>query len=408
VRDPRDTIDLPVPRFPSLSGPAQALPSSIFEQLMRRLAAYQGQVIPLHIGDTHLAPPERSRLGALGFPIGPEPELYRYSPPPGKQELLEAVVGKLRDRNGFGFAGPEQVQITAGATHALSCAVRSTLDAGDQLLLLAPYWPLIRGIAVASGVRPVDVPFSHELLRRPGVDPEALIEHYITPQTAGLYLCTPNNPDGKVLTRDELAAVARVAEKHDLWVLADEVYEDLLYDGRRHQSIAALPGMADRTVTVFSFSKSYGHAGLRVGYVVAPRPAAAAVRKMSNHTVYCVPRAMQKAALAALQHGDGFLAEARETYRQARDFAHQRLADLCRVPEGATYLWLDLDRFRRAGEEDAIPLLERMADAGVLLAPGAVFGHAYRSWARLCFTSVGHEWLEDGIERLRRVLGEPG
>ena len=127
---------------------------------MRRVALYHGEVIPLHIGDTHLAPPDQSRLGSLGFPTGPSPDLYRYSPPPGKQELLDAVVGKLAARNRFAAADANHVQITAGATHALSCAVRSVLDAGDHLLLLAPYWPLIRGIAVASGVRPVDVPFS--------------------------------------------------------------------------------------------------------------------------------------------------------------------------------------------------------------------------------------------------------
>ena len=372
---------------------------------MRRVAAYHGEVIPLHIGDTHLAPPDQSRLGSLGFPTGPAPDLYRYSPPPGKQELLDAVVGKLSARNRFAAADANHVQITAGATHALSCAVRSVLDAGDHLLLLAPYWPLIRGIAVASGVRPVDVPFSHELLRQKGIPADELIEQYVTPHTAGLYMCTPNNPDGKVLTQEELAAIARVAERHDLWILSDEVYEDLVYDGRQHCSIGSLPGMRERAVTVFSFSKSYGQAGLRVGYVVAPRSAAAAVRKMSNHTVYCVPKAMQKAALAALEHGDEFLAGARRDYAAARDFAHGRLAELCVRPEGATYLWLDLDRFRGPGEEDCLGLLTRMADAGVLLAPGAVFGHAFRSWARLCFTSVARSTLEDGIDRVLRVLG---
>ena len=371
---------------------------------MRRLAAYRGEVIPLHIGDTHLAPPDRSRLGSLGFPTGPSPDLYRYSPPPGKQELLDAVVAKLTARNRFAAADADHVQVTAGATHALSCAVRSVLDPGDHLLLLAPYWPLIRGIAVASGVRPIDVPFTHELLRQKGIPADQLIEEYVTPQTAGIYLCTPNNPDGKVLTRDELAAIAQVAERHDLWVLADEVYEDVLYDGREHHSIGSLPGMEERTVTVFSFSKSYGQAGLRVGYVVAPRSAASAVRKMSNHSVYCVPRAMQKAALVALEHGAEFLAEARRDYSQAREFAHGQLADLCVRPEGATYLWLDLERYLRSGEQDVLPLLSRMADAGVLLAPGAVFGHAFRSWARLCFTSVARPTLEEGIERVQRVL----
>jgi N-succinyldiaminopimelate aminotransferase len=393
-----------VPRFPSLSAPTQALPASILDDLKRRAAAFQGTVIPLHIGDTHLAPPEKSRLGALGFSAY-DPDLYRYSPPPGKQRLLDALVVKLQRQNQLVAVGPEHIQVTVGATHALACAMRALLDPGDHILLPSPFWPHIRGVALAAGVRPVETPFTHLLLRQPGADPEQLLESYITPETAAVYLCTPNNPDGKVLTEAELAAVARVAQRHDLWVLSDEVYEDLLHDGRRHVSIAALPGMAERTVTVFSFSKSYGLAGLRVGYTVGPTAALAALRKMSHHTIYCVPRAMQRAALTALETGAEFLARARALYQETRDHAHQRLSELCLTPEGSTYLFLDLSRFRRPGEPDAARVLERVADAGVLLAPGAAFGHDYRDWARLCFTSVDRPQLDEALDRIARVLG---
>jgi len=394
-----------VPRFPGLSAPTRSLGTSILDGLKRRAAAFAGPVIPLHIGDTHLAPPERSRLGALGFSTGGDPDLYRYSPPPGKQQLLDAVVEKLERRNRLPFADPDHVQVTVGATHALACAVRALLDPGDHILLPSPYWPHIRGVAIAAGVRPVEVPFSHALLREPGADPEQLLEEFITPHTAALYLCTPNNPDGKVMTEAELAAVARAAERHDLWVLSDEVYEDLLHDGRRHVSIASLPGMAERTLTVFSFSKSYGLAGLRVGYAVGPEDAMGALRKMSHHTIYCVPRAMQRAALVALETGAEFLARTQALYQSLRDATHERLADLCLRPEGSTYLFLDLSRHRRRGEEDALALLERIADAGVLLAPGVSFGHDYRDWARLCFTSVERPRLEEALDRIARVLG---
>ena len=393
-----------MPRFPGLSASTQFLPASILDRLKRRAAAFQGPVIPLHIGDTHLPPPAGSRLGALGFSTGRDPDLYRYSPPPGKQRLLEAVVDKVHRQNRLTFVGPEHVQITVGGTHALACAVRALLDPGDHMLLPSPYWPHIRGVAMAAGIRPVEAPFSHVLLRQPGADPEQLLEEFITPHTAGLYLCNPNNPDGKVLTGAELAAVARVAERHDLWVLSDEVYEDLLHDGREHISIASLPGMAERTVTVFSFSKSYGLAGLRVGYVVGPSAALAGLRKLSHHTVYCVPRAMQRAALLAMETGADFLAQARPHYQEIRDAVHERLSGLCLRPEGSTYLFLDLSRFRRAGEPDSLGVLERIADAGVLLAPGAAFGHDYASWARLCFTSVERPALDEALDRIARVL----
>jgi aspartate/methionine/tyrosine aminotransferase len=393
-----------VPRFPSLSAPTQVLPASILDRLKRRAAGFGGPVIPLHIGDTHLAPPEKSRLGALGFSAGRDPDLYRYSPPPGKQALLEALVDKLHRQNGIAAASPENVQVTVGATHALACAIRALLDPGDHLLLPSPYWSHVRGVAIAAGVRPIEAPFTHVLLRQPDADPEELLERFVTPETGAIYLSTPNNPDGKVLTPAELAAVARLAERHDLWVLSDEVYEDLLHDGRAHMSIAAMPGLAQRTVTVFSFSKSFGQAGLRVGYAVGPEGAIAALRKMSHHTVYCVPRAMQRAALVALETGADFLAEARALYQDTRDAAHARLGDLCLRPEGSTYLFLDLSRFRRAGERDALGVLERIADAGVLLAPGAAFGHDYADWARLCFTSVDRPALDEAIDRIIRVL----
>jgi aspartate/methionine/tyrosine aminotransferase len=397
-----------VPRFPGLSAPTQFLPGSILDRLKQRAAAFDGPVIPLHIGDTHLPPPARSRLGALGFSADGDPELYRYSPPPGKQRLLEALVDKLHRQNRLTFVGPEHIQVTVGATHALACAIRALLDPGDHILLPSPCWPHVRGVAMAAGVRPVEAPFTHVLLRRADADPEALLEEYITPRTAVLYVSTPNNPDGKVLDADQLAAVARVAQRHDLWVLSDEVYEEVLHDGRAHTSIASLPGMAERTVTVFSFSKSYGLAGLRVGYAVGPTGALTALRKLSHHTVYCVPRAMQRAALFALTTGADFLAQARAEYQATRDAVHERLTDrcpdMCLRPEGSTYLFLDLSRYRRAGEEDALPTLERIADAGVLLAPGAAFGHDYPGWARLCFTSVDRPALDEALDRILRVL----
>ncbi len=401
---PRRWYPRAVPRFPSLSAPTRGLPGSILDGLKRRAAVFGGPVIPLHIGDTHLAPPERSRLGALGFSAGGDPDLYRYSPPPGKQRLIEALVKKLHQQNRLAFAGPDHVQVTVGATHALACAIRALLDPGDQLILPSPCWAHIRGVALAAGVRPVEAPFSHVLLRRPGADAEQLLEEFVTPETGAIYISTPNNPDGKVLSRAELDAVARVARRHDLWVLSDEVYEEIRHDGRVHTSIASLPGMAERTVTVFSFSKSYGQAGLRVGYAVGPPAAMDALRKMSHHTVYCVPRAMQRAALLALQTGAEFLAETRALYQSVRDAVHARLGDLCLRPQGSTYLFLDLGRFRRDGEPDALGVLERIADAGVLLAPGAAFGHQYGDWARLCFTSVDRPALDEAIDRILAVL----
>jgi len=393
-----------MPRYPSLSAPAEALPSSMFARLYERAERCTGPIIPFQIGDTHLAPPEQARLGNLGFTADADPSLYSYSKPAGDVTLLDALVDKLRSKNRMAFVRRENVQVTNGATHALSCATRAALDPGDEILLLAPYWPLIRGISASLGARPVECTFSYRLFREPDLDIEGALEEKITRATSALYLTTPNNPDGKVLTPEQLGAVARVACRHDLWVLSDEAYEEYVYDGREHVSIATLPGMAERTLTAFTFSKTYAQAGLRIGYLVGPAGAIDAARKMANHSVYSVARALQRAALRSLEHGAPFIADARARYQAARDRAAARVQAPCALPEGCTYLFLDLRDWIAEEEESVYTLLEQFAEQGVLLAPGGSFGHEVAKWARLCYTAVGPDQLDEGIDRINRVL----
>jgi N-succinyldiaminopimelate aminotransferase len=384
----------------------------MFARLYERLATFKGDVISLQIGDTHLLPPEAGRLCAQAWSDISARELYAYAPPAGWGPLLDAITDKVARRNRIPIE-PGGVQVTCGATHALSCAVGALLDPGDELILLTPHWPLVKGIAQTRSVVPVEVPFSPLLAADPGLDVVALIEQSITPRTAAIYVSSPNNPDGLVMDERTLRGVAEVAERHGLWILSDEVYEDYVYDGAQHLSIASLPGAERRTVTVFSFSKSYAQAGLRAGYAVGPTAAMAAVRKMANHSVYNVPQGLQRAALGALTGGDAFLADARVRYAAVRDQARAALRVPCTMPRGATYLFLDLQAYceslrdgdRRAAPRGCMPVLERVAEAGVLLAPGAAFGAAYDGWARLCFTAATPERVLDGIARINRVCG---
>jgi aspartate/methionine/tyrosine aminotransferase len=391
-----------MPRHPDISAPAAAVPSSIFARLVDRLASFSGQVVPFHLGDTHLLPPEPARLDAMSWQESFACELTAYAPPAGDAALLDALVEKLALKNGIAVE-PAQLQVTCGATHAFACAARVVLNAGDEVLALAPYWPLFRGHALAAGARIVEVPFTTSLYAEPSLDVAALLEAHITPRTTALYFISPNNPDGKVLSQRELEAIASVALRHELWVLADEVYEDYAFDGRAHVSIATLPGMAERTLSVFSFSKSYAQAGMRVGYVAGPAPAMHAIRKLANHTVYNVPRAMQRAALVALQTGASFLVDARAEYTLARDLAERTLSVPHYTPEGGSFMFLDLSSWL-GPDEDAMPLLEALAADGILLAPGSAFGAAYARWARLCFTAMPRDALSTGLERLSSAL----
>lgn len=379
-------------RFPELSAAGARVPASIFARLREHLARYPGDVIPLQIGDTHLPPPQR--LDEVGWAELAPVDLYAYGSPNGWAPLIDAIVERARARQLA--TSPDHVQITCGATHALSCAVQAVCDPGDELILLSPHWPLIRGMALASGIVPVEVVVD-------GVLDTAAIERAIGPRTTAIYFATPNNPDGTMRTHAELVALAALAERHGLWILADEVYEHYAYDAP-HLSIGALPGAGERTITVYSFAKSYAQAGLRVGYALAPPQVTATIKKLVNHSVYNVPVAMQRAAHGALRTGAPFLAHARETYRALRDRARARLPAGCAVPAGGAYLWVDLSPWSTAPDGDCMPVLEQCAAQGVLMAPGSAFGDACKRHARLCFTGVTPDRLDEGIDRIAAVL----
>ncbi len=373
-------------RFPEVSTAGSRVPASIFARLREHLARFPGDVIPLQIGDTHLAPP--AGLAEVEWAAMSPADLYAYGSPGGWSPLVEAIAEKARRTNGLEITA-SGVQVAVGATHALSCAVQALCDPGDELILVTPHWPLIRGTALGFNVVPVEVPLGG-------------VEAAITPRTSAIYLATPNNPDGAMLSRAQLAQVAELAARHDLWLLSDEVYEDYGYDAA-HVSLAAIPGAFDRTITVFSFAKSYAQAGLRVGYALGPDGVIATIKKLVNHSVYNVPVAMQRAALGALQNGAAFLAGARASYLAARDRARSRLVAPASAPPGGAYLWVDL---RGYTSDDCMPILEACAANGVLLAPGTAFGERCGGFARLCFTGVTPARLDEGIDRINAVLAE--
>jgi len=382
-----------VARFPVLSAAGQAVPASIFLKLREHLAKFPGDVIPLQIGDTHLPPP--AALHDMRWADIAPADLYAYGAPAGWAPRVDAIVERARTRNGLMLDG-SCVQIACGATHALSCAVQALCDRGEELILMTPHWPLIKGMSLGHGVVPVEVLWDDDI--------GAAIERAITPRTAAIYVASPNNPDGKMLSAADIAAIAAIAERHDLWILSDEVYEHYGYD-QAHVSMAAHPQAANRTVTVFSFAKSYAQAGLRVGYSLAPEPVTSAIKKLVNHSVYNVPVAMQRAALAAMHSGSDFLAAARDRYRAARDRARARLSAPAECPAGGSYLWVDLGRW---SGNDCMPVLGRCAERGVLLAPGSAFGDACTRYARLCFTGVDEVRLDEGIDRINAALAEIG
>ncbi len=391
--------------MPTLSTSAQNIRPGVFAELQRRIDAHTakgGDLVPLQIGDTAIAPPPDARF-ELGCRIEGDPALYRYGSTAGTNELRAGIARFVSGRLGSVDAERE-VLVGCGGTHAIFCAARTILDPGDDVLLAAPHWPLAPGVLATCGARAVEVPLTSRLYDDPTLDAGAVFEAALTERTRALYLITPNNPDGKVLSARHLAQIADLARARDLWVIADEVYADHAFDAE-HVSIASLPGMRARTITAYSLSKSHALAGARIGYVVAPQEVVASARRVSTHTVFNVPVVTQLAALAALDGGARFIEQARKSYREARDASVEALRGTnvrFHVAEGGTYLFIDFAPV--LGDRPLEALLEVAIDRGVLLAPGKAFGAAYARYARLCYSAVPRERLLVGIERLRDAI----
>ena len=382
-----------MPRPPRLAPAVAAMPGAVYSPLGDRIAQRKGPVYPLHVGDTWRDPFEGGRMQDLAQAA--HPGINRYTTTRGEAKLVDAIIEKLRARNGIACER-DQVLVTGGATAGLANVVGSIAARGDEVLILAPFWPLIRGIVQSVGATPVEVPFFD---RVDGVEAALeAVEARRSERSVALYVSTPSNPSGRVLPEPWLAALAEWARRHDFWLLADEVYEELVYCGE-HVSLTRFA--PERTITSFSFSKSYGMAGYRVGYLVGPRDVVECAHKLHTHSTYSAATPSQLAALAALQRGDAWLAETREHYRRAG-------ADAARVlglpaPEGSTFLFLDVRE--RLGERGMLGFLEDVFEDGVVLAPGASSGSDYEGFARLCYTAARPEDVATAVRLLAKRLG---
>ncbi|MCB9764840.1 MAG: pyridoxal phosphate-dependent aminotransferase [Alphaproteobacteria bacterium] len=368
------------------------IPGAVFSRIADKLRAHQGELFPLHVGDTWMEPAEGARMQDLT--VHDHPGMHRYTSPQGMPALIDAVVDKARAINGLP-AERGSVLITTGATGGLGAAIGMLASPGEEILILAPFWPLIRGIVRTFRAVPVEVPF-FDVVDSAEAAVEA-IRGRISPRTVALYVSTPSNPTGRVIPASWLQAIAELARREDLWLLSDEVYEDYVYDGA-HTSIGAFA--PERTFTAFSFSKAYGMAGNRTGYLVGPPEAMLSCRKVSTHTYYSAPTSGQLAGLRALQSGSEWLAAARRSYQQAGDDAAHVLG-LPR-PQGSTFLFVDVSAC--CDERGVFGFLEDALDDGLVLAPGPSFGKGYEGWVRLCFTSAPPDRVAVAVRRLKARL----
>jgi aspartate aminotransferase len=321
----------------------------------------------------------------------------RYAPSSGISELRQAIADKLQTRNRIP-AAQENVLVVNGGMQGLFGAFQSVINPGDDVLIFSPYWTPIKDLVAHCQGRLVMV--STQEARATGI--RETLAHYATKKTRAIYFNTPANPSGVVFTRSETEEVAAFARDRDLIVIADEAYEDIVYDGE-HVSIASLPGMLERTITSFTLSKSYAMTGWRIGYTVATEPWMTGLSKTVLYSSNGVSTPTQWAALAAFTNPSDFLETSRSAYRERRDLLLAGLNELglnCDLPAGAFYAFPDVSSISSNSREAVEILLDR---AQVATVPGVVFGPHGEGRVRFSF-STSIETIEAGLESMRRNL----
>jgi len=381
-----------VPRPPQFAARVRRMPGAVYSPFVDQVRDHPGPIFPLHVGDTWLPPFEGGRMQDLR--VEEFPGLHNYCDTQGLPALVDALLEKAREVNGLPCER-DSILTAAGATSGLANVLGAVLSPGDEVLILAPFWPLIRGIVQIFGATPVEVPFFDRVNDKEGAL-EAVGER-LTERTVALYVSSPSNPTGRVIPEAWLQAFAEFAQRHELWLFSDEVYEDYVYRGERVSPGRFAP---ERTVSVYSFSKAYGMAGNRVGYLVGPPALIAQARKIGTHTAYAAPTAGQVAALRALEGGAEWVERARQSYREVGDEAAAILG--LDKPQGSTFLFLDVRS--RLDDRGLHGFLEDCFEDGVLVAPGGSSGEAYSEWVRLCYTAVPPDQALEAVRRLAKRL----
>lgn len=351
----------------------------------------------LHQGKTVFEPCVRPRDWEPGeFAIS----AHQHAPPGGVQTLRAAFAQAATRRRGTVIA-PEQVLVTSGATHAIAVVLHAILAPGDEVLILSPQWLFATGLVWAASGVPREVPVFLELCADPGFDFIAALERVVGPRTRAIYFNNPNNPTGFRMDARALGSLAELAERHDLWLIADNAYENYDFTPDGFLDIATIGSAAERTFSVHTCSKTYAMPGVRAGHLISPPGAEEVLTKWSLHTLYSVSTASQFAAFRALGTSSAELAARRRRAAQAWELADTLLEIPHTSASGGLYTFLDLSR-----DGDGEQFVRRCAESGVGLAPGHVFGAHCTDWARICYTAVPPTDLASAIGRINKVYWE--
>ncbi|MHB2016298.1 MAG: pyridoxal phosphate-dependent aminotransferase [Candidatus Xenobia bacterium] len=362
------------------------------------VASRMKDVISLGLGEPDFdtpAPIKQAAIDAInnGF--------NRYTPNAGLLEVRQAIGRKLLAENGVGYDPESEIIVTVGAINALSLSILTLVDVGDEVIIPDPAFVAFEPCVITAGGIPVKVPLREE--HRFHMRAED-IEKLITPRTRMLIVNTPQNPTGAVLSAPELQEIANLAEKYNLFVISDEVYEKLIYPGSHHVSIASLPGMRERTVVVNSFSKTYCICGWRIGFAASKKSIIEQMVKLQQFHAVHAPSPAQRAVLAALNGPQEWIGEMVAEYDRRRRYMVQRLNEMevvsCVMPEGAFYIFLNIGKLGR-GSEDV--MTELLTEAHVATVPGSALGPCGEGFLRISYTAP-IPVLAEAANRMEPVL----
>src|SRR5215218_4163436 len=358
----------------------------------RALEAEGRDIVHLQIGEPDFDTPVNAREAAKR---ALDDGATHYAPYPGIPELREAIAEDATARKGFDVT-PDRVFVTVGGKGVMLYAILGLVDPGDEVLVPDPGYPIYESLTRFVGGTPVPVPIRMELDFRIDLDELASL---VTPRTRMLVINSPANPTGGVLTRTDLEAVADLAIRHDLVVLADEIYGRILYDGAEHVSLASLPGMAERTIVLDGFSKTFAMTGWRLGYAIVPPSLVQAYGTLIINTVSCAPTFAQIGAVEALRGPQDDVEAMVEEFRARRDLVVEGLNAIpgirCATPSGAFYVFPDVSGTGFTGAELAHRLL---TEAGVCVLAGTAFGGIGAGHIRISYANS----RENLAEALRR------
>jgi aspartate/methionine/tyrosine aminotransferase len=372
----------------------------VYEALTTWAAAEPGRrPIPFHFGMPDFDTPAHIKQAlyeavASGF--------VKYTSSRGIPDLLDALARKLARENGIIVDPARHLVVTCGANEAIGASILALVDPGQEVIIPDPAWPHYEYCIRLAGATPVRCTLDRDRGFAMTAD---LVEACITPRTRMILVNSPHNPTGAVMARDDIAAVASLARDRRLWLLSDEAYERLLFEGE-HVSPASLPDMQDTVITVGCLSKTYAMTGWRLGYLCGSETVADAVNRVHLYTVSCAVSFVQKAAIAALDGDQAPVARMLEAYRRRRDLIVELLRQIpgleVDMPAGAFYVFPNIERFGQPSRELALRLVR---EAGVGAVHGSSFGPAGEGYLRIAY-ACSEDDIREGAARMARVLGE--